>query len=141
MKELIGKTITKIEIDKDNQHYICFTDSEGNAWCYHAEGDCCSESWFYHILGFSGTPVKVLNVAEVEMPNGYTYVVNHDGKSRQEEDQIYGYKLTVEGNSWQRHIDVEFRNSSNGYYGGWLSLIDAIPGTVNMQDVKEDYTA
>lgn len=36
-------------------------------------------------------------------------------RSRQEEDRVYGYALTTERGT----ITLAFRNSSNGYYGGY----------------------
>jgi hypothetical protein len=41
-----------------------------------------------------------------------------DGRTRQEFDAIYGVKLTTS----QGAPTFVFRNSSNGYYGGWACL-------------------
>ncbi len=108
MKELIGKKVLKIEIDKEKQHYLKFTTDSGE-FLYFAEGDCCSESWFYGMNGVEsliGQVVKTVEQADLGV------VLNYIG--RQEETEAYCIKITSTGG----HTDIEFRNSSNGYYGG-----------------------
>jgi hypothetical protein len=46
-----------------------------------------------------------------------------DGKTRQDFDSLYGYGVVTD----KGEGDIEFRNSSNGYYGGWLELSEEEP--------------
>jgi hypothetical protein len=128
----VGKRITAIEVDGDQQHYLRFTTASGTV-CIEAEGDCCSESWFYHVLGVDALiGHTVMDVRSVEMPDA-----PEDGKGRQDSDQLYGFRFTTTGG----RADVEFRNSSNGYYGGWLNVVTAVPEEVRMVPITADYTA
>ena len=111
MKELIGRTLTGLTLS-DNQRILTFHTSTGKV-VYEAEGDCCSESWFAYLLGdFIG---EVIAVAEKEE--------RRVEPSRQEVDLVYGYILTIKEPFCSRieRADVELRNSSNGYYGGWCT--------------------
>ncbi len=113
MKELIGKKVLKIEIDKEKQHYLKFTTDSGEL-LYFAEGGCCSESWFYGMNGVESLIGQV--VKTVEQVN-LGEVLNYIG--RQEWTQAYCIKVTSIGG----HTDIEFRNSSNGYYGGSVEYL------------------
>lgn len=147
MNELINKIIRKIELDSENQHYLRFTTNEG-IFIYETEGDCCSESWFADIIGVQNLlNSKIISVELVEREaidndSGYTryapknYNVN-DGRGRQDYDSVYAYKfITNKGYS-----DIIFRNSSNGYYGGWLNYITELPKKkyIKFKEILDDY--
>jgi len=113
MKELIGKTIQKALINED-QSLIAFVTEVGNIY-FIAQGDCCSETWFSDILNVTNIfNAKVTSVRSIELPE---YNVE-DGRTRQQYDSVYGYKLV----SAKGETTVIFRNSSNGYYGGYVEL-------------------
>lgn len=117
-KALVGKTIKEIFINEDQSVLVFVTD--GGDVILQAEGDCCSESWFADLLGVDCLLGQIVTaVEEVEMPD---YNVE-DGRGRQEEDQAYGYRFTTA----RGYADLIFRNSSNGYYGGWLELASSRP--------------
>lgn len=110
MKEhiLIGKTITKIMIAEDKKA-ILFITTEGDikALC---DAECCSHTWIENIeLPVNGFPATVLSVDNLEMP---------DLGSPDDYDVIayYGFKITTD----KGDIIIDYRNSSNGYYGGDL---------------------
>lgn len=133
MRELIGKTITGIEIDNDEQEYLVFHVKDGDPIAYYADGDCCSHSWFYHVLdGMLLIGNEVLDVEEVEMPEGRW------NDEEYELIQFYGYAIKCQIGVCR----VEFRNSSNGYYGG--SLRETHHGNVPKDQLRflaGDYTA
>ena len=112
MNELLNKTVYAIELS-DDAEIIRFTTDAGPA-IYYCEADCCSVTWIdtlenvYAMLG-----AKVNAVEELE-----TYDV--DPGTRQEYDRVYGYKLDTSKGTFK----LIFRNSSNGYYGGDLRLIE-----------------
>lgn len=136
MKELIGKKITGLRVN-DDQTVLAFDTDQGAVY-YIAYGDCCSESWFADITGVGaliGGTVRMVD--EVKM-DGYNV---DDGRGRQESDQAYGYKITTD----KGYADIVFRNSSNGYYGGWLDLLtsqEEIDRTCKvMIDICDDWHA
>lgn len=121
MKELIGKKVVAINVNQD-QILLKFTTDIGEDIIYAAEGDCCSETWWADIV-FSGRkpfPFTVLTEGSIEFPMWADKIVNSDGKSRQDYDQVYGQKLKTDAGC----VEFIYRNSSNGYYGGDYSLVD-----------------
>lgn len=114
MKELIGKKITGLRINED-QSVLVF-DTDQGVIAYDAWGDCCSETWFADITGVSALLGGTVQTAEKVIMDGYNV---EDGRTRQEYDEAYGYKLTTD----KGYADIVFRNSSNGYYGGSIELL------------------
>ena len=78
MIKLINHKIISIEIDMNQQHYIRFTTDKG-VYCYSAEGDCCSESWFYEITGVDALlnevifEVDIISMGIANILNSYIY--------------------------------------------------------------------
>lgn len=109
---LIGKTITELKIAEDKTALLFVTDSgEIKVRC---DADCCSFTWIEHIetpaLGF---PAKVLSAENIEMP---------DLGDMPECDVVsyYGFKITTD----KGDLVIDYRNDSNGFYGGNLSWAD-----------------
>jgi len=130
MKELIGKTIIGLRVN-DDQSILTFDHHDGTNTSYETDGDCCSETWFADITGvcalLGGTVIDTENVAMESID---------DGRTRQEEDQFYGVKLKTD----KGLVDIVFRNSSNGYYGGDIGLHSgALP--VGMVAITDDWQA
>lgn len=90
------------------------------------KGDCCSTSWFEGITGtealFGGIVVSTEEETIDSFNEGYDYI------------QVYGVRIVTN----KGRAVVEFRNSSNGYYGGWVnngSREDSVPdGLVPLKD-------
>lgn len=114
MKELIGKKISGLRINEDQS--ILMFDTDQGAVGYVTYGDCCSETWFADITGVSAMLGGTVQTAEEVSMDGYNV---EDGRTRQEYDEAYGYKLTTD----KGYADIVFRNSSNGYYGGSIELL------------------
>lgn len=114
LKSLIGKTVVGIDVD-DGEHDLRFRCADGEAVVWTTEGDCCSESWWAD--GFALGQLRGATVTDTETldPPGYDV---EDERSRQEYDQAYGVEITTDRGKAQ----LVFRNSSNGYYGGWAGL-------------------
>lgn len=90
---------------------VIFSTSEGDVALL-VDGDCCSDSWMYRITGVASLMGRVV-LGVLETP---TDDVNpNDGLGRQEEDLVYGAGLLTEAGV----CEIVFRNSSNGYYGGY----------------------
>lgn len=109
---LIGKTITAIEIAEDRQALrFVLTDGE---MIVETDADCCSYTWIEHIeLPALGFPAQVVSVDDLAMPE------NPESKFHKDPDVLafYGCKITTD----RGEIVIDYRNDSNGYYGGSLS--------------------
>lgn len=130
MNELVGKTVIGLRVNED-QSILAFDHSDGTSTSYEAYGDCCSETWFADITGVEALlGGKVLEVENVDLP------AVADGRTRQEEDQFYGVKLRTD----KGLVDIVYRNSSNGYYGGSIDLLNReLPE--NMKPITDDWQA
>lgn len=111
-KFLVGKTVNGLEIAEDKKaiRFLC-DDGKHVARC---DGDCCSNTWIEHVeLPAMGFPFKVLEASDLdtgeESSGEYGDVIAH-----------YGLKLTTDKGDFV----LDYRNESNGYYGGNLSWPD-----------------
>ena len=115
---LIGKTITEMKIAADKEALLFITtDGEIHA---KVDGDCCSQSWIESVeLPVNGFPATVTAAEDIDMPD----LGNGDAELR----QYYGYKLTTD----KGDIIIDYRNDSNGYYGGSIWFPDSDPEAYN----------
>lgn len=106
---LIGKILTGMKISEDKMALLLST-TEGDL-VVGTDADCCSHTWIEHVeLPALGFPCLVTEVSDLNMP---------DLGSPDEYDVIayYGCKISTD----KGDIIIDYRNSSNGYYGGSLS--------------------
>jgi hypothetical protein len=115
LEKLIGKTVTGLRISEEKQ-FLTFETTSGE-FGYYTDGDCCSISWIEHFEGVENLIGKaILKIEEKDI------------SARPDPDpedhgclQIYGFEFTTEKGT----ALLDFRNDSNGYYGG--NLISAKP--------------
>lgn len=125
MKDLVGATIKQVFVNED-QHYLKFVTDKGE-FVYFTGGDCCSESLFADILfSYDFFNKEIVSVEELEVPEWVNHMAEKDGRTRQEFNEVYGYQLKTGYKSifGKQFCDIIFRNLSNGYYGGWCSLVN-----------------
>jgi hypothetical protein len=104
---LVGKSLTKIELASDKKA-IRFT-VDGETVVAKCDGDCCSSTWIESLeMPAGGLPARILGTSELDLPSQ-----DNDG----ELIQFYGLKLTTD----KGDLVLDYRNESNGYYGGNLS--------------------
>ena len=107
---LIGRTITAFELTNDRKA-MRFTLADGETVVAKCDADCCSETWVEHIiLPAQGFPATVLDAGDVDMPD----LGDMPGR---EVVAYYGFKVTTD----KGELVVDYRNGSNGYYGGNLT--------------------
>ena len=126
MDRLVGKTVKEVYLSYDGVTIIFKCDDEEIA--YWAEGDCCSESWFNHITGIDNLiegNAPVLRVVDKPEITGLK-------STRQEVDIQYGYLIETR----YGYCEIEFRNASNGYYGGWCQEITE-GGSIDWEQMKQ----
>lgn len=118
---------------KEGDEELVFVTSTGMVG-FTTDADCCSETWFADITGVSsllGAMVNSVEWLELDQVD--------DGRSRQQVDEFYGFRIhTTLGSS-----DVLFRNSSNGYYGGSLDAMREVPAPEGKQwtRIEKDWRA
>ncbi len=130
MKELIGKIVLGLRVNAE-QSILAFDHPDGSVTAYETEGDCCSETWFADITGVSALiGGRVLEATNIDLP------VVEDGRKRQDCDEFYGVKLKTD----KGMVDIVYRNSSNGYYGGGIHLCTR-ELTDDMTPIVDDWQA
>lgn len=108
---LVGKTIKAIKI-ADDRKAILF-DTDAGELIARADGGCCSSTWIEHISLPMSLPAMVLSANDIEMP---------DLGSPDDYECIayYGFQIKTD----RGDIVIDYRNESNGYYGGDLAWDD-----------------
>lgn len=127
LSSLVGKKVTDIFM---NDEYLVFICADGTVHGYTVEGDCCSWSYFNDFHGVekllsNGVVVSVNSIDLMDGdPNWNGSLSGIDGC----EEVIYGFSIVTESAVWGEQTSVfSFRNSSNGYYGGWMYKTEHIP--------------
>lgn len=127
LRDYYGSIVTKILVADDS---VIIQTSLGSIKV-ELMADCCSETWVSDAHGMQ--PVigrKLQRISSLELKEGYNV---EDGRGRQDEDEVYGFRITTDGGS----CVVAYRNSSNGYYGGWHEITTApLMNTENYVDVS-----
>lgn len=115
MKELLGKIIKEIKFLEEGK-FCLFEIADGTELKYEASGDCCSHSYFSDIIDKRiMLGAEVLQVIEKE---------ERDVLPKKDEDHVVLYAYTIKTS--KGYGDIEFRNDSNGYYGGFCRLIENV---------------
>lgn len=110
---IIGEVIVAVlhEPDKDQLVFVCL----GGRYTYSTVGDCCSTSWIEHLtLPPDIVGATITGKTEPALPS-------HDGTTPGEwGDEV----IQIYHTAWQTthgEVIAEYRNSSNGYYGGEMT--------------------
>lgn len=128
LKDLVvGKKVLAIRV---SERFLVFETDDGLV-AFSVEGDCCSYSYFHDIVGadklLANGPIvsaKELDLSEQNFYQDY------------EDIQVYGYEFVSEHPIWgEQTAVVSFRNSSNGYYGGWMNSVSQ-PERLNLNDLQ-----
>lgn len=114
LDNLIGQKINSVTVSADDEQVIFETDN--HKYIYVAAEDCCSHSWIEAIEDVENIiGQKVIKIEENE--------VNREEDHQQCETlDIANYDIYTERGICR----INFRNSSNGYYGGHLELEEII---------------
>jgi hypothetical protein len=136
---LIGATVTAIYMSEED---ITFETDRGLVG-YRVEGDCCSHSYFFDFRGVrnlleNGPVIAFEAVALSPGDPGYHPSTYDIGDTDPDELAVYGYRITTDHPKFGPVTSVfSFRNSSNGYYGGWMERVThpAIGGHLITDDV------
>lgn len=128
---LNGQKILSLHINDD----VLFIHTNEGIHKFSVVGDCCSHSYFYEInnvwqmLGNTVVDIESINMPEVPAS---------DYKEYEESLQAYGYKIHTNFG----YGLIVFRNSSNGYYGGYMEYDGLVNHTeVTGKELTEDWNA
>lgn len=118
-EELGGRPLKSVTLSDDKSR-IVFAFTEGPDVAFSVEGDCCSSSWIEHL----DVPPDVIGEVLVGVEDaagvpwdGHTCAPCDPGnKCGHDVLAVYNTRFrTAKGD-----IVLEYRNDSNGYYGGYL---------------------
>lgn len=108
---LLGRVVKKLYVSADDTR-LAFELKTGSFLIWELYSECCSQTWFADILGIK----DLINSKIIDVTSWFPDSVE-DGRSLQEVERFYGIKIHHE----KGITDIIFRNSSNGYYGGYLN--------------------
>lgn len=112
---LINKMITAVYLANDGTSIRFDIRGQEDPVFADAVGDCCSHTWIENVDGEEQLiGAVVAAVEDIPMP---------DLGSMSDDDDIikyYGCKITTD----KGYATIEYRNKSNGYYGGGLAWTD-----------------
>ena len=114
---LIGKRINGLFLGND-EWTLVVRDTTGRHYRFDTANDCCNSVWFNHINGVDilgeGNSFDILRGAEVLAVEDKGWGENRDDEEGHEVVQDGFWTLRTD----RGYIDIEVRNSHNGYYGG-----------------------
>lgn len=131
LADLVGRKILSVQMTPDKSD-VRFVTTTGNLdyYCY---GDCCSESWVNHVNDIHN--LIGATVTRVEEIDFHSLLGIEPEPTRQEDDKVLFHKVhTTKGTCL-----IEFRNSSNGYYGGSFERNNGEHEPESLVDITEDF--
>jgi hypothetical protein len=147
---LVSEYINGLFIGND-QWTIVFRTAGGKYFRFDTQKDCCNSVWYNHISGIEvvlGVPDN--NVFDLLSGALVTGVEEKGWSTAQEEqpltDSKYVCEEVIEDGFWSIYtdrgqIDIEVRNSHNGYYGGSISYVfpTEFHKIENLKQVTKDF--
>jgi hypothetical protein len=128
-----GKTIDSVVVTRESNEnsryfndYVIFKFEDGTEQYFMVEGDCCSFSWIEHstipddIKGALFLGFEELSDSQL----GDCPQVDHEGKDVGEYNYVRAYQSMF--HTTRGDVVVEYRNESNGYYGGSLEAVKKV---------------
>lgn len=144
---LIGKRINAIFMG-DDDWTIVFRTVEGTHYQYQTQKDCCNTVWVNHLSGMRALGAgdnnsfdllrgaMVLSAEDKEWTENRNWA-DDDGGEYGDVIQDGFYTITTD----RGQIDIEVRNSHNGYYGGSFDEVEnvALDSIDNLKQVFDDF--
>lgn len=108
---LVGKVLEGVKLSEDKMA-ICFITNEGEI-IGRCDADCCSHTWIESLDStLRRLPALISSCDDIELNAG------KDDESGT--IAFYGMRLITD----QGELTIDYRNESNGYYGGWMTFPD-----------------
>lgn len=113
--KLLFRDLKTVRVSQDKQELI-FEFMDGSASIYKTSADCCSSSWIEYLTNNVRSAEQIVDVEELANAKPQD---GHQCGPWCAHDVLKTYQVVFITNKKNR-IVVEFRNNSNGYYGGDL---------------------
>ena len=135
---LRGERINGLFVANDKWTLV-FRTTEGRYHRFNTGNDCCNSVWFNHVNGVDilgkGNSFDLLRGATVLEVEAKDFERQADEAEYEVIDDAFVTIRTDRG-----YIDLEVRNSHNGYYGGTIEYDeDGITGLDDLVQVFEDF--
>jgi hypothetical protein len=108
---MIGKKLASVVLS-DASGRVTFTFADGLERSFDVEGDCCSHSWIEYLE----MPGDIAGATLLSVDDSAPITQSHDEHDDDGEISVYNTSFKTD----RGEIVLEYRNSSNGYYGGYL---------------------
>jgi hypothetical protein len=137
---LIGKRINGLFLGND-EWTLVVRDANGRHYRFDTCNDCCNIVWFNHINGVNiisnGDVFDLLRGAEVLAVEDKGWGENRDDEEGHEVVQDGFWTLRTD----RGYIDIEVRNSHNGYYGGSVDYNEDsdLSDVEDLRPITEDF--
>lgn len=119
-RDIIGKKVVKISVSRPDDHFTLLF-SDGTDKTYSVAGDCCSASWIEHFTVPDDLFPSGLTILSVEEADGVPFDGHKCSKESCRHDSLAVYNTRFHTD--RGDIVLEYRNDSNGYYGGYLTEV------------------
>lgn len=110
-----GKVLEEVKLSPDKSR-ILFMFKDGHSQAFSVKGECCSDSWIEHLE----MPGDIDGATFLSAEESDTITQDHsdhdDNEGGYQSISVYNTVFHTD----RGDIVLEFRNSSNGYYGGYL---------------------
>lgn len=115
-KDIVGKVIVSVTLTPEKE-FITFKFTDGSSRKFGVEGDCCSHSWIEHLeMPNDVAGATILDVTDSGIVHPDTE--NQAFLKEHKHDCLQVYNTVFKTDRGE--IILEYRNDSNGYYGGYL---------------------
>lgn len=111
---MLGRPLATVSLSSDKSE-VTFRFQDGGSRSFAAHGDCCSQSWIEHLETPTDVSGATLMSVEDSAPVTQDHP-DHDGDHRDNRIEVYNTVFRTTAGD----VVLEYRNSSNGYYGGYL---------------------
>lgn len=110
-KNMLNRKIAAVTLSADREQ-IVFQFQDGFSRAFGVEGDCCSSSWIEHLE----MPGDIVGATLLDVDDSAPITQDHPEHDDGGEISVYNTAFKTD----KGEIVLEYRNSSNGYYGGYL---------------------
>ncbi len=114
LKKILGRKLEKVVLSGNKDNIELYFQDGGPNFYFWVEADCCSSSWIEHLE----LPGNIEGAVLLSVADSDNITQNHESSEPESWESICVYNTSFKTDKGE--IVLEYRNSSNGYYGGSL---------------------